>query len=127
MGDSLDDSTWLYCGVPAESPEVRDVTTDGEVHPARPSLTGEYWRHAHTSGLTDTGYTSWTTDRSIAEDAATFCAEDEGLSGRIVLFRVRIRSIDPDRIYPGRDDEAEFLIEGTVDGVEISDDEEDDD
>jgi hypothetical protein len=128
--DSLDDHTWLYRGVPKESPEVQDVAANGEVYPPRPDLTGEPQRHAHICGMTETGYTSWTTDRSIAEDAASFCSEDEALSGVVVIFRVRISSLPQERLFPGRDDEYEYLIEGTVENVELSEDasdEEDDD
>jgi hypothetical protein len=79
---------------------------------------------------TDTGYTSWSTDRSIAEAAALACSDDEGLSGQIRIFRVRVNTLDPDRVFEGRADEDEYLIEGTVENVEFSKDatdEEDDD
>ena len=48
----------------------------------------------------------------------------------MVIFRVRISSLSQQRLFPGRDDENEYLIEGTVENVEISEDasdEEDDD
>ncbi len=122
MCDSLDDYRWLYRGVPKESPEVEDVAANGEVYPPRPDLTDEQHRHAHICGMTETGYTSWTTDRSIAEDAATFCIEEEGLSGVVVIFRVRISSLPQERLFTGRDDEYEYLIEGTVENVEFSED-----
>jgi hypothetical protein len=76
-----------------------------------------------TAGLsTDTGYTSWSIDRSIAEAAAEACSQDEGLSGRIRIFRVRIDTLDLDRVFEGRADEDEYLIEGTVENVEVSKD-----
>lgn len=127
--DSLDDSTWLYRGVPKESPEVEDVAANEEVYPPRPDLKGEPQRRAHVSGWTAAAYTSWTTDRSIAEAAATFCSDEEGLSDGVVVFRVRISSVPRERIFPGRDDEYEYLIEGTVENVEFSEDagEDDDD
>jgi len=71
--------------------------------------------------MTDTGYTSWTTDRSIAEAAASASGEAAGLSGRIRIFRVRIDSLDPGRLFDGRADEEEYLIEGAVEEVEFSD------
>jgi hypothetical protein len=43
-----------------------------------------------------------------------------------VIFRVRIDSLEQDRIYEGLDGECEFLIEGTVENVEVSEDEDDD-
>jgi hypothetical protein len=116
--------------VPAESPEVADVKTDGEVHPPRPDRVGDYWRQVHMAGMTETGYTSWTTNRSIAEDASESCSDGEGLSGRIIIFRVRIDSLDATRLFDGRADEDEYLIEGTVENVTVSEsasDEEDDD
>jgi hypothetical protein len=131
--DLLADTTWLYRGVPYESPEVKDVQAIGEVRPRRPDRIGESWRDRHVSGEnTETGYTSWSTDRSFAEAAAAASSEDAGLSGQIVIFRVRVESVSEDRIFPGRDDEDEWLIEGTVEDVGISDgdvydDEEDDD
>jgi hypothetical protein len=90
---------------------------------------GDYWRLVHSAGMTDTGYTSWTTDRSIAEAAAIACSDDEGLSGRITLFRIRIRDLDRQRIFEGRADEDEYLIEGSVENVTFSEDyaDEDDD
>jgi len=40
--DILWDYTWLYRGVPAESPDVEDVAANGEVYPRRPGYVGEY-------------------------------------------------------------------------------------
>jgi hypothetical protein len=121
--DSLDDFTWLYRGVPEESSEVEDVAANGEVYPPRPDRIGERARREHISDeMTDSGYTSWTTDRGIAEDAALFCIRAEGLIGVVVIFRVRIRSLEQERVFPGRDDEYEYLIEGTVENVEFSED-----
>jgi len=80
--------------------------------------------------MTQTGYTSWSSDRSIAEAAATACSEDEGLSGQIRIFRVRVSTLDQEQVFEGRADEDEYLIEGTVENVEFSEDaadEEDDD
>jgi hypothetical protein len=128
LSGPVEDIKWLYRGVPRESPEVADVEADGEVRPPRLDRVGEFWRHAHVCGDTETGYTSWTTDRSIAEEAAD--AASEGLSGQIVIFRVRVRSLPEDRLFEGREDEWEWLIEGTVEEVSISEspaDEEDDD
>jgi hypothetical protein len=126
----LADSTWLYRGMPCESPEVDDVQAIGEVRPPRPDRIGEYYRQVHIHGDTETGYTSWTTDRSIAEAAAEDSSDNYNFSGLKVIFRVRVDSISEERIFPGRDDEDEFLIEGTVEEVSISesaaDDEEED-
>lgn len=94
-----------------------------EVRPPRPDRVGEEWRRLHSSGLTtDTGYTSWSTDRSIAEAAARASSDDEGLSGKIRILRVRIRALDLERVFEGRADEDEYLIEGTVENVEFSED-----
>src|SRR6266446_1133389 len=120
VNDPLADSTWLYRGVPCESPEVEDVRAIGEVRPLRPDRIGEYWRRAHVHGDTETGYTSWTTDRSIAEAAAQDSSAIYDLSGEIVIFRVRVDSISEERIFPGLEDEDEWLIEETVEDVTIS-------
>jgi hypothetical protein len=108
--------------VPAESPEVDDVDYFEEVRPPRPDRVGEDWRQRHCAGMTQTAYTSWSTDRSIAEDAAKACSEDEGLSGLVRIFRVRVGTLDLDRVFEGRADEDEYLIEGTVENVEVSED-----
>ncbi len=106
------------------------MAANGEVYPPRPDLRGERCRHFHLSGTTETAYTSWTLDRSIAEEAARSRARNEGLTGLLVIFRVRISKVLEGRLFPGREDEAEYLIEGTVEDVEFSEDasdEEDDD
>jgi len=116
--------------VPAESPEVADVESIEEVRPPRPDRVGEDWRHRHIAGMTDSGYTSWSSDRSIAEAAASACSDCEGLSGQIRIFRVRVAALVEEKVYEGRSDEDEYLIEGTVENVEFSEglaDEEDDD
>lgn len=83
MCDSLDDSKWLYRGVPTESPEAQDVAANGEVYPPRPDLIGEPRRQAHINlGMTESAYTSWTTDRSFAIEAAFFSAEQSKFRGR---------------------------------------------
>ncbi len=120
MCDSLEEYTYLYRGVPVESPEVDSVTYFEEVRPPRPDRVGEEWRYRHSAGATETGYTSWSTDRSIAEAAAEACADDEGLTGQIRVFRVRIETLDLERVFEGRADEDEYLIEGTVENVEFS-------
>ncbi len=74
MCESLEGCRWLYRGVPIESSEVADVESIGEIHPPRPDRTGDYWRQAHSAGLmTETGYTSWSTDRALTEAAASAC------------------------------------------------------
>ncbi len=78
------------------------------------------------AGETETAYTNWTSDRSIAVAAAEDCASAPGLSGEIVIFRVRLESIDRDKLFDGRADESEYLIEGVVEGVELSTGEEED-
>lgn len=118
----FEDEVWLYRGVPAESPEVTDVEYDGEVRPQRPERVGEYWRHMHVAGDTQTGYTSWTTDRSIAEAAAEASSDDNSLSGQVQIFRVKIDTLEDNRVFEGRADEEEYLIAGTVENVEFSDD-----
>jgi len=122
----LEDFTWLYRGVPEESPESKDVESSGEVSPACPNYVGEDYRRWHMAGFTDSGYTSWTTDRTIAEAAAESSSNLPQLSGRIRIFKVRISSLDRKRVFPGRGDEEEFLIEGTIENVELSSDTDED-
>lgn len=49
--DSIQEKTWLYRGVPIESPEVRDVAANAEVYPRRPGCVGEYARYCHIINL----------------------------------------------------------------------------
>jgi hypothetical protein len=56
----------------------------------------------------------------MAEAAGEASSDDYNLSGRIVIFRVRLASISHDRIFLGLEDEDEVLIEGTVEDVSIS-------
>jgi len=97
-----------------------DAYHNAEVRPPRLERIGAKWRQLHSMGMTDTGYTSWSTDRSIAEAAATACCDDEGLSGQIRILRVRIDTLDSKRVFEGRADEDEYLTEGTVENVEFS-------
>jgi hypothetical protein len=99
------------------------VAANGEVYPRRPGYIGEYARYCHIiNEMTDTGYTSWTTDRGIAEELAQYASREAGLSGRVVIFRVRISTIEEGRIYEGEAREDEYLIEGTVENVLFSED-----
>lgn len=130
MCDPLEDIAWLYRGVPRESPEVEDVRAIAEVRPSRTDRRGEFWRQAHIAGDTETAYTSWTSNRSLAEAAAEDSSNGCGLSGEVIIFRIRVASLSHERVFPGRDDEDEWLIEGTIEEVAISEsatDEEEDD
>lgn len=53
--------------------------------------------------------------------------ELEDLDERVTILRVRIDSLDERRLFQGRDDEYEYLIEGTVEGVDFSNDAAEDD
>jgi hypothetical protein len=126
--DSLEELTWLYRAVPVEATgEVEDVEYYGEVRPPRPERVGADWRVGHSAGMTQTGYTSWSSDRSIAvEIARAYSQDDETLSGLVRVFRVRISTLDLERrVFEGRADEDEYMIEGTVENVEFSNDESD--
>lgn len=128
MCESLANYSWLFRGVPAESPEVEDVRANGEVYPRRPGMVGEYERYCHSvNEMTDTGYTSWTTDPVIAEELARFASMEAGLSGAVVIFRVRISSLDASRIFEGEEREDEYLIEGAVENVLFFEDASNDD
>jgi hypothetical protein len=105
---------------------VKDVAANAEVYPRRPGNIGEYARYCHSvNEMTDTGYTSWTTDRGIAEGLARYASREAGLSGKVAIFKVRISTIEAGRIYDGEAGEDEYLIEGTVEGVLFSEDVED--
>jgi hypothetical protein len=115
----------LYRGVPARSEQARTARAYGEVCPPRPGLTGEYAGYEHTvGGYTDTGYTSWSTERLIAEEFGLEATEDADAErgyhdeedaeeyaewrGRVVILRVRISDVF-DQLEPDgeRDDDDE--------------------
>jgi hypothetical protein len=127
--ESLEGQTWLYRGVPEESPEVADVHFNGEVHPRRPGCVGEDARRNHSRyEMTDSGYTSWSKERDTAIELGQYASRNartsrgRRLSGRVVVFKVRITTIEVKRIFEGEVAEDEYLIEGTVEGVEFSED-----
>jgi len=48
---------------------------------------------------------------------------EQEASGQLRVFRVRISTLDLDnKVFEGRADEDEYLIEGTVENVAFSDD-----
>ena len=126
MCEDLRDYRWLYRGVPHESEERLDVRATGEVCPPRRDRIGEDWIQQHQAGYTVTGYTSWTTNRSFAVEAAQAKSGEQILSGRIVVFRVRILDLSMDVVFQGREDEDEYLIQGRVEEVSISRSEDED-
>ena len=102
---------------------MADVAANGEVYPRDRDKVGEYARYCHRiNEMTDTAYTSWTTDRAIAEELARYSSNEADLSGRIVIFKVRVSTIEADRIYEGEAREDEYLIEGIVENVLCSTD-----
>lgn len=59
-------------------------------------------------------------------EAAEAKSDELNLSRRVAVFRVRVRDLPMDRIYAGREDEDEYLIQGRIEGVVISDSEAED-
>lgn len=53
--------------------------------------------------------------------------DEENLPGGIRIFRVRIAALEEEKLFRGREDEFEVLIQGTVEGVTFSESEEGDD
>ncbi len=142
MWDSLEGRVWLYRGVPARSEQARTARAYGEVCPPRPGLTGEDAEYEHTvGGHTDSGYTSWSTERSIAEELGLEATEDADAErgyhdeedaeedaewrGRVVILRVRIADVS-DQMEPGEEREDEWRLRGRVEGVEVCEGDEDD-
>ncbi len=143
MCESLSDWDWLYRGVPKDSYEASTAEADGEVIPPRPDLVGEEVRYAHINGeQTESGYTSWTTNPDAAdyfarraERAANRRArhrhrfgvgDGEPISYEIVILHVRIKTLEENKLFEGRCEEGEWLIEGRVENVVIWDGDEDD-
>lgn len=141
--ESISDWDWLYRGAPKASYEAISAESDGEVMPPRPELVGEDVRNAHIHGeQTESGYTSWTTNLDTAEYFARRAAKaanrrtrrryrsgvgtGEPISYEIVILRVRIDTLDSNKLFEGRCEEGEWLIEGRVENVEIWDGDEDD-
>jgi hypothetical protein len=110
----------LYRGVPGDSPEVQQVLATGEVLPRNPSRWQAEWRQAHSAGNTDTAFTSWTSQRSIAVNAAEEVCTTEELECGVVVFRVLLANLPDSQIFPGRPDEDEYLLWGVIENVEIS-------
>jgi hypothetical protein len=134
--ESLSDWDWLYRGVPKDSYEASTAEMDGEVIPPMPGLVGDHVRYAHIHGeQTESGYTSWTTNPETAEYFAKRAAEsvnkrarhryrystgdEEPISYETVILRVPTKSLDESRLFEGRCEEGEWLIEGLVEQVEI--------
>jgi hypothetical protein len=92
---------------------------DDQVFPPRPDLVGRHWRQNHCNGDTNTAYTSWSTDRETARMFGEEAQSDIIAPGEVVVFRVRIETLI-NKVYRGREDEYEVLIEGTVEDVEVS-------
>jgi hypothetical protein len=104
---------------------VEDVRATGEIEPRRPDLRGEYYRRSHSMlGDTETAYTSWSESGSTAVLFAEATSDQEELSGKIVVFRVRVDHLEESKVFEGRADEDEYLIEGTVENVELLSDDE---
>jgi hypothetical protein len=140
--DSLEGRVWLYSGVPARSEQARTARAYGEVCPPRPGLAGEDAEYEHTvGGYTDTGYTSWSTERWIAEEFGLEATEDADAErgyhdeedaeedavwrGKVVILRVRIADVF-DQLEPGEEREDEWRLRGRVEGVEVCEGDEDD-
>jgi hypothetical protein len=92
---------------------------EDEIVPPRPDRVGYDWRHKHRNGDTETAYTSWSTHWETAQMFGEEARDDSFAVGEVVVFRVRIDTLT-NRGYYGRADEDEILIEGTVEGVEVS-------
>jgi hypothetical protein len=82
----------------------------GEVRSQRPERVGQEWRRRHSAGMTETGYTSWSSDRAIAEAAASESSNSERLGARQQIFRVLVETLDLGRVFEGRADEDEYLM-----------------
>jgi len=110
---------WLFRRVFLRSPDEDWLRDQDEIGPPRPDRVGWEWRQRHRDGDTDTAYTSWSTNWETARMFAEEARDDAAAPGEVVVFRVRVDRLT-NRGYYGRDDEDEILIEGTVEGVEIS-------
>ncbi len=62
----------------------------------------------------------------MAQLFAEESSDDLNLSGQVVIFRVRVDSLSLDQVFQGREDEDEYLIQGTVEEVSLSEGYEDD-
>ncbi len=110
---------WLFRGVFLRSPEDNWLRDQDEIVPPRPDLVGWIYREQHRNGDTDTAYTSWSTYWETARMFGEEARSDTKAPGEVVVFRVRIDTLSNPG-YHGREDEDEILIEGRVEGVEIS-------
>lgn len=144
MWDSLEGKVWLYRGVPARSEQARDAWAYNEVYPPKPGRTGDDAKREHTvGGYTDSGYTSWSTIRAVAEQFGMEATEDADADaerdyhdeddaeedaewvGKVVLLRVLIADVRG-QMEPGEDREDEWRLRGVVLNVEVCEGGEDD-
>lgn len=114
-----DEKHWLFRGVFLRSPDEDWMRDEDEIVPPRPDRVGSEWRHNHRNGDTETAYTSWSTNWETARMFAEEARSGSRARGEVVVFRVGVDTLT-NRGYYGRDDEDEVLIEGRVEGVEIS-------
>jgi hypothetical protein len=118
--DLLDEEhRWLFRGIFLRSPDQDWMRDEDEIVPPRPDRVGRHWRRVHVSGDTETAYTSWSTNWETARMFGEEARSDTRARGEVVVFRVRIDTLT-NHGYHGHDDEDEILIEGRVEGVEIS-------
>jgi hypothetical protein len=142
--DSLKGKRWLYRGVPARSEQAKTARAYGEVCPPRLGMTGQDVGYEHTvGGLTDTGYTSWSTERWIAEEFGREATEDADAEAKrsyhdegdeeddaewrdkVVILRVLIEDVEA-QMEPGEEREDEWRLRGCVEGVEVCEGDDDD-
>ncbi len=113
------ESRWLFRGVFLRSPDDDWLRYEDEIVPLRPDRVGPEWRDNHRNDDTETAYTSWSTHWETARLFGDEARDDASMPGVVVVFRVQIHTLT-NRVYFGRADEDEYLIEGRVCGVEIS-------
>jgi hypothetical protein len=122
-----EDFRWLFRGMFLRSPDDLWMKGEETVEPQDRTKKGRYFRDQHTkNGLTDSAYTSWTTIRDTAQMFAEEARDDADGRGEVVVFKVWIPSLT-NRCFRGSfENENEILIEGTVEDVVISYDDEED-
>lgn len=109
-----DEQVTLYRGVPRGHPKYQDAT-QGRAVP----LGGTATPYLHNLGDTESEYTSWTDEPSLARAFAVRSRTDGGLSGEGVVLQTRVPRSRLIR-SPDAAGEGEQLIPGVLEGAKVT-------
>lgn len=113
---------WIFRGMFLHSPDDLWMKGEESIDPQDRTKRGRHWRDQHSKhDATETAYTAWSSNRDTAQMFAEEARDGTDASGEVVVFKVRIESLKNRCFRSGYENEDEILVEGVVDGIEISD------